>query len=231
MADLKSTRVFGWLKVFGSVDTTGEIKEKGERVFSPNNRNITSSLSNTSETTYAATAAVKLVNDKCTQLSDSLSTRVRTDVPVGAVFTDTQNPIANNLTTNEATSSLSAAQGVLLKQALDSLSGSVAGKGVFKIENGMSSPRYDWIYSDVVIEFTATSDTVLDIGTSIDNARIGDRVLIRNISGAVLTLQGLELLDEDLNSLGASNTVSGKGEVSLYLNSDSKLVKISSIKR
>lgn len=44
------------------------LKESGQRVFSPNNRNISDAITGTSSTVYASQKAVKSVNDKFTNL-------------------------------------------------------------------------------------------------------------------------------------------------------------------
>lgn len=49
-------------------DVLVNLHEKGQRVFSPNNRNISDSTSGTSSTIYASQKAVKSINDKFTKL-------------------------------------------------------------------------------------------------------------------------------------------------------------------
>lgn len=59
--------VYGAQTVQGNQDTKGTLTEKGQRVFSPNNRNISTSVANSSSTIYAATIAVKNAYDKGVQ--------------------------------------------------------------------------------------------------------------------------------------------------------------------
>ena len=50
----------------GNIYAGGQIFEAGQRVFSPNNRNISTSVSSTSTTTYASSSAVKAAYDRGT---------------------------------------------------------------------------------------------------------------------------------------------------------------------
>ncbi|MEZ8234805.1 hypothetical protein AB6C62_15005 [Vibrio splendidus] len=52
--------------ISGVWNFTGELKEKGGRVFSPNNRNISNSTTSTSSTIYASAKAIKTVKDLLT---------------------------------------------------------------------------------------------------------------------------------------------------------------------
>lgn len=58
MADLGSTNVYG------DINVTKEVKEKGLRVFSPNNRNVTDAVNSASSTIYASAKAAKTAYEK-----------------------------------------------------------------------------------------------------------------------------------------------------------------------
>lgn len=53
----------GLINTGGGTDTSGYVREKGDRVFSPNNRNISESTSSTSTSVYASSKAVKAAYD------------------------------------------------------------------------------------------------------------------------------------------------------------------------
>lgn len=161
------------------------------------------------------------------------ASQVKTNVPAGAKFTDTNTwrSVSDSLTSTSTSASLSANQGRILKNLIDTASSNSATNGVYLITNAMSSPSYTWGYLDVVIENVATSNKTLAFNSNIAKARVGDRVTIRNVNDTVLTLTGIEILDSNNVSLGTSNTVTGKGLVSMYLNANKKLVVLSSVKK
>ncbi len=69
---------------------------------------------------HTGTQAINTVDGLQGALDDKVnSTRVLTDVPANAVFTDTPTPVINNLTSNSTTSALSAKQGKDLKGFVD----------------------------------------------------------------------------------------------------------------
>lgn len=67
MAELGSTNIHGDLNTTGDHNTGGVLSEGNQRVFSPNNRNISSSVASASSTVYASSAAAKAAYDRATQ--------------------------------------------------------------------------------------------------------------------------------------------------------------------
>lgn len=69
------------------VDAERELRERGNRVFSPNNRNITDSVSTTSSTVYASATAAKTANDNANtrvlKSGDTMSGHLLFDVGFG----------------------------------------------------------------------------------------------------------------------------------------------------
>lgn len=378
MADLKSTRVFGALMTFGDSDTKGQLKEQGQRVFSPNNRNITSSVSSTSSTIYASAGAAKTAYDRGTEAltvansklasngkavdSDKLdgidssvfarkdqdvrtsanevsvsntkvaivandgagnsnitfnhmdskpvvdggsariavntdgttnvgfnfhlannvkagtvvsaaaifqfttsvitfngntvwhagndghgtglnadlldgqhgtyyakASDVLTPVPSNAKFTDTntQRGVVNSLTSTSTTTSLTANQGRVLKDLIDER----PGFGIYEMINSTVDPAYGWDYQMAVIENNGTNDRTLDLGKYLSKARVGDRILIRNKFMNKLTIVGVTVYDENYNLVGTTTSMTGRGQVSFYLNNAKRLVKVAAVEQ
>jgi len=84
MADLGST------KVYGDINVTKEVKERGLRVFSPNNLNISDLISSSSSTIYASLNAVKTAYDRGTaaynKALEALKPRRLEPYPIGSVY-------------------------------------------------------------------------------------------------------------------------------------------------
>ncbi len=88
MAELGATNVHGDLRATGDVvidealsvgngvSVDGEITERGNRLFSPNNRNISDSVTGTSSTKYASEQAVKTAYDKGNQALNVANTKL-----------------------------------------------------------------------------------------------------------------------------------------------------------
>ena len=127
MAELGSSNVNGDLRttgdhtvgensaVEGNSDTKGILTEQGQRVFSPNNRNISNAINSASATVFASSLAAKTAYDKGNEALAKANTKlasnaaavdsaklggqlpayyarasqVLTNVPAGAKFTDT----------------------------------------------------------------------------------------------------------------------------------------------
>ena len=99
-------------------------------VFTDTQRPLSSSVSSSSTTTAATSAAVRTAYDRGTAginaantVQNSLNEKVKTDVPAGAVFTDTNTwrDVVNNLTSTASDKSLSANQGRVLKGLIDNI--------------------------------------------------------------------------------------------------------------
>lgn len=127
MADLKSTRIFGLLKVLGDADIKGEIREKGERVYSPNNRNITTSVASTSTTLFASASAVKQAYDRGSSAIDTANTKLASNAnAVSAtklVTARTINGSAFNGTANITTASWGTARSITIGSTTRSVNG------------------------------------------------------------------------------------------------------------
>ena len=88
MAELGSTNINGDLKttgdhlvgenntVEGDSETKGILTEQGERVFSPNNRNVSDSVTSSSSTTFASSKSVKTAQDKGVEALNKANTKL-----------------------------------------------------------------------------------------------------------------------------------------------------------
>lgn len=99
-------------------------------VFTDTQRPLSSSISSSSTTTAATSAAAKTAYDRGTAginaanaVQNSLNEKVKTNVPAGAVFTDTNTwrDVVNSLTSTASDKSLSANQGRVLKGLIDNI--------------------------------------------------------------------------------------------------------------
>lgn len=91
MAELGTTNVHGDIRVTGeqtvgenitgdaNINAKGELQEKGQRVFSPNNRNISDSVSGTSSSVYASQKAVKTAHDKANTALSTANSKLAAD--------------------------------------------------------------------------------------------------------------------------------------------------------
>lgn len=162
MAELGSTNVNGDLKttgdhtvgensivkgnhnVQGDSDIGGTLSEKGQRVYSPNNRNISNSVASASDTVYASSLAAKTAYDRGTSAINTANgkldktatavnstklngqaasyyaraAQVLTNVPAGAKFTDT-NTWRGVTTSVSSTSTTVSASASAVKAAYD----------------------------------------------------------------------------------------------------------------
>ncbi|CAH6913293.1 hypothetical protein VCHA31O73_360046 [Vibrio chagasii] len=105
----------------GDLSTVGQLKENGQRVFSPFNRNITTSLNNNSATTYLAASAGKRLWDDMFKIDGSAT--MRGDIQLS----DTTRAVRN---TNQAGAAIkfsgsAAGQSLLLGSGISKTSGDV----------------------------------------------------------------------------------------------------------
>lgn len=108
------------ISVTGKIKSTGEIYENGQRVFSPNNRNISDSVSGTSTTIYASQKSVKTAFDRAVSAentaksyADGIYTKLLGDAPQEAL--DTLTELAQQL--NDDANALSAINNTLATKA------------------------------------------------------------------------------------------------------------------
>lgn len=108
------------VSVTGKIKSTGEIYENGQRVFSPNNRNISDSVSGTSTTIYASQKSVKTAFDRAVSAentaksyADGIYTKLLGDAPQEAL--DTLTELAQQL--NDDANALSAINNTLATKA------------------------------------------------------------------------------------------------------------------
>lgn len=74
-------------------------------------------------------------------------------------------------------------------------------------------------------------DIEFNFSTYIDNAKPGDKVLIRNLSDAVITVGSIDVYDVDYEKQSLPNTITGKGDISTYIDENKNLIILSSIRR
>lgn len=75
------------------------------------------------------------------------------------------------------------------------------------------------------------NDIEFNFSTHIDNAKPGDKILIRNLSDTVITVGSIDVYDVDYEKQDLPNTITGKGDISTYLDEDKNLIILSSIRR
>lgn len=118
------------ISVVGKVQTTGEIYENSQRVFSPNNRNVSDAVNSTSTTIYASLKGVNTAFNRAVEgeknakdYADSLYSKLLGDAPQEAL--DTLTELAEML--NDGESAIAAINKSLATKADKSVKVSVTG--------------------------------------------------------------------------------------------------------
>lgn len=128
--DAKLVTESAGISVVGKVQTTGEIYENSQRVFSPNNRNVSDAVDSTSATIYASLKGVNTAFNRAVEgeknakeYADSLYSKLLGDAPQEAL--DTLTELAEML--NDGESAISAINNSLATKADKSVKVSVTG--------------------------------------------------------------------------------------------------------
>lgn len=84
---------------------------------------------------------------------------------------------------------------------------------------------------DMIFVNACTGDVEYDFSDYVAKGRPGDKLLIRNTTDTVITLTGVTVKDENLTEETSPSTMTGKGDVSFYLDDDNNLIVVSSVNR
>jgi hypothetical protein len=129
-SNVRLTTTQAGVLVSGEIQTTGEIYENNQRVFSPNNRNISDSVTSTSSTVYASSNAAKRAHDRAVLAesnskthADNLYNQLLGDAPQEAL--DTLTELAAQL--NDDANAINAINNTLATKADKATSVSVSG--------------------------------------------------------------------------------------------------------